>query len=95
MLTMVVGGVLIGAAPAVATTTHDHPEPRVHESVKNHKKSDNDKFSNKAHQVQYCVVFLDQVIIDSRVVYSDRVKDSCRQQLWQENEGDENEIGKA
>jgi hypothetical protein len=90
VLTMAVGGALIGAAPAMATTAHDGPK-----SVENHKGSDDDQFSNKADQTQYCLTLSVPVIVNTRMGNSPRIKSSCNQQLWQENEGDEPEIGQG
>ncbi|MFI0446777.1 hypothetical protein [Actinomadura sp. 6N118] len=54
-------------------------------SIKNHKKHDNDKFSNKS--IHYCIVYVLSVDSDSPF------KTLCTNRHWQENEGDESDIG--
>lgn len=54
-------------------------------SIKSHKGSDNDKFSNKS--VHYCVVYVLSVVADGPI------RGHCTHTPWQENEGDESEVG--
>jgi hypothetical protein len=87
VLTVAVGGVLFGAAPAMASTMGgDKPGGN---AVKNHKGSDNDKFSNR--NAQLCVT--DDLVIVGSVV--DNAGNDCKQRVAQENEGDESDIGEG
>jgi len=86
-LTMAVGGVLLGAAPAMAA--EGHPKPP-NQTIKANKKYDNDKFTNVSKQ--YCIGVWAPVIIDSRVDDTNNTI-NCVHRPVQENEGDEPEIG--
>ncbi|XVQ07024.1 hypothetical protein ACQP1W_30850 [Spirillospora sp. CA-255316] len=82
-LTLAVGGVLFGASPAMAIAGGEHGD-----HIKNHKKSDDDKFSNDANQ--YCFTVFTPILSDVKGDVD--IDNNCDQFVDQENEGDENKI---